>query len=165
MDTRAGSTAGAARLRRVPLAAARAARGGRRASSNSLSCPRARSQRNRANQAVRRGAELRGNIAAAVDRRVDKRVEAVETKVSAQQEALVACAAADVAAARRERDEANARAAAAECRARDVARDADAALRRATRRLTAENTELRRENFALKVLNSKLIAEVAAVRL
>ena len=140
----------------------------------------ARSQRNRASQACRRRAELRGNIAAAVDRRVDKRVETVERRraeIRAQERERATSAAAQrvlelaehehAALGREKRAEEQIRTLRAQLsRAKARASDA-AALRRKNTELSAlraENTKLARDNYGLEKQLAAARADAAAAR-
>ena len=132
---------------------------------------RARAQTRRADQAVRRTAAARANTMAAVERRVERTVGTVVSKLDAGAAAQIARAVAraqkaenETAAARAAAEEAHKKERAAEQRACDAERKKDLEVRRVTRALREENTKLRAENFALRVENEKMLAEVAHVR-
>ena len=123
-----------------------------------------RAETRRADQAVRRGAEARANVTAAVDRRVEKRTLTIEGKVVADATSRIALAVARAEKAERERDEAIKRASDAEKRARTAEHQAELKKKRELRAMNQELATVRAENFALRVENEKMISEVASVR-
>ena len=120
-------------------------------------------------QALRRGAETRENIAAAVTRRTEKAEQRAAAVASAAEASARAEVAATVEAVMQERDAANARAATAEGGAREWRAKALRAekLRSdpvALKRLCAETQKLRAENLKLRVAAVANEREAAAAR-